>query len=479
MRSRSLWNWLFWIYLAVLVVALGTSSNLADADLWHGFALVDFLRQTGHFPTGDTFSYQPDYQLIPDHEWGSAFLFYPVYYLGGGAGLVILKLLLLGGTLALTVRAGLGGKPPTMLDAFFFSLVLMALLPSFLSTLRCGVFTHLFLALWVLWFQQERRGIKIPGWAYVATMIIWANLHGGFVVGLLWLALLVVLDFFGGGKAKRRLFILLACLLATFINPFGWDLWIGVARALTISRSAFEEWGPVPWFEPYNTFSAYKLLLLWMIPVVITSIYKQGWSKFDRTAVFLLGFFAVLSLTQARQTSLFAIVIGGLLPPLFPLEISIDEIADRKARLHRLVIRTILVILPLIFAARLFPSNQGLRLDYSPENSPVDAVAYLKQNHITGRLLIGFNSGSYALWALQGQMHVAMDGRYDLVYRPETFQKVGHFFASENDWRDSLEHPRPDAVLVNLPDPVYPKMLAEPGWTEAYRDSTHAVFLPH
>ena len=255
---------------------------------------------------------------------------------------------------------------------------MLALLSSFLSTVRCGVFTHLFLALWVLWFQQERRGGQIPMFGYVLTMVIWANLHGGFVIGLVWLAMLVPLEFFTGGHWQRRLVLLVLCLLATLINPFGYELWLGVSRARLISRSAFEEWGAVPWIHPYQTFSWYKLLVLWMIPVLIGHIRRQGWKKRDRPAVILLGFFLFLSLGEARQTSLFAVVAGALLPPLFPPEVPLSEIKDRKAWLHRVAVRAILMVLPFALVLRLLPSNQGFRLAYSPENCPIQAVDYLR-----------------------------------------------------------------------------------------------------
>lgn len=474
----SRWDILFWLYLLLLVVIYGTASNIADADLWHRFALYDYLCQNGHFPAGSAFSYMADYQVVPDHEWGCAFIFAPLYFWGGGTALVLLKLVTLGGTLALTIRAGLGRHSPTILDLFFYSLVILALLSSFLSTLRCEAFTHLFFALWIFWFQLERRGGKISAFAYVLTMVIWANLHGGFVLGLAWLAVLSTLEFFIGGNWKRWAGLLGLCLLATLLNPFGYELWIGVVRALLVSRSAFEEWAPVPWLHPYQTFSGYKLLVLWMIPVLYSYIRRTGWRKCDRVAVILLLLFLASSLLQARQTSLFAVAVGGLLPPLFPSETSWHDLRDAKARWHRLGARGLLFLLPLILALRLLPTNQGLRLAYPPESCPIQAVAYLKSTNAPGRLLVGFNSGSYALWELRGRMLVSMDGRYDLVYSPETFLKVEHFFNGTDDWRKALTEPPPNAVLVNLPDGVYPKMLAEPGWRQVYHDSTQAIFQP-
>ena len=468
----------FWSYLLLLVVLWGTSLNPADPDLWQRFALFDYICRVGHFPPGDIFSYDSYSQVVPDHEWGAAFIFYPVYFWGGGWCLVLLKLITLGATLVLTVRAALGDRSPTLLETFFFSLVLLALLSSMLSTMRAANFTHLFFALWVFWFQRERRGKKTPVWAYILTMILWANLHGGFILGLAWLAVIAVMEFFTGRDWKGRALLCFFCLLATLVNPFGYMLWPGVYDVLFVPRPGFPEWERVSWFHDIGTFSGYKILVLWMLVVVFDHVRRLGWKKCDQCAVILLGLFLLPSLAHVRQTSIFAIVAGGLLPPLFPPEQSLHEIRAWKPWLHRFVVRSILVILPLIFAWRLMPSNQGFHLSYPPDTCPIKAVAFLRDKGLTGKLLVGYNSGSYALWELRGRMRVAMDGRYEIVYSYDTFAKIQRFFAGEDHWRDALLDPAPDAVLVNLPDPVYPKMLGEPGWKQAYSDSTHAVFLP-
>jgi len=477
-KLRRWGNVAFWCYLILLVLLFGTSLNNADSDLWHRFALYDYIVHTGHFPPGDAFSYQAYPQVVPDHEWGSAFIFYPVYFWGGAFSLILLKLVTLGITLGLTVRAGMGNRTPTLLQAFFYTLVLLALLSAFLSTLRSEVFTHLFFALWVLWFQRERHGHPVAPLWYFLTMIVWANLHPGFVLGLTWLSVLAIIEFFTGGNWKHRLGILALCLPATLINPFGYELWVGVFRAFAISRAAFEEWGPVPWIHPANTFSGYKLLVLWMIPILFVHIKSRGWKRCDQVAVILLALFLVPSLLQTRQTSIFAILAGGLIPPLFAREIPLAEIREWKPWLHRVVIRSILVLLPLAFTLRLLPTNAGFHLVYPPATCPAKAVAYLRDKGVTGKLLVGFNSGSYALWGLRGHMRVSMDGRYEVVYRPETFANVQHFFAGDAHWQDALAALAPDAILVNLSDGVYPQLLADSAWTQVYHDTAQAVFLP-
>ena len=198
--------------------------NPADPDLWHRLALGEVLWHTGHFPLGDYFSYLADYKIIADHEWGSALVFYGLYKWAGLNIFVAVKLVTLTLTLMLVVWAGLYHRRPTMLMAAFYALVVVALLPSFQSTVRCMTFSHIFFALWLYFFQCERRGRAVPIYLYPLTMMVWANLHGGFVLGLVWLLAVALVELIDHGYWKKWMVRLGTCLLATLINPFGAQL---------------------------------------------------------------------------------------------------------------------------------------------------------------------------------------------------------------------------------------------------------------
>jgi hypothetical protein len=472
----------FWSYLLFLVWADATAYNPADPDLWHRLTLGEALWKTGQFPPGDAFSYLADYKNIADHEWGSAIIFYALYHWGGPGAIVGMKLVALAITLALLVWAGLRQRAPSPLAAAFYALVLLALLPSFQSTVRCMVFTHVFFALWLFWFQCERHGRPVfTGW-YVLTAIIWANLHGGFAIGLAWLAGICLIEFCHGGSWRKWLVRLGLCFLATLINPFGWRLWISTGRALLSARQGFDEWAPVSWWTHPGSYVGYELLLFGVVLALAFQIHRRGWAKVDRSIFTIIIAFTFLSMTSARHTSLFAAVAGALLPSLFPQEPSLDSFTNPIHRLAYMALRSTLLIIPLYSSMYILPGN-GFQLRYPNVACPMSAVDYLKRQNIRGNLLVPFNYGSYAMWELRGQMRVSMDGRYDLVYSPETYRRVNDFFMGKGDWQTLLtklapDKPPPDAVLLPVGDAVYPKLRAQLAWKEAYRDSTDAIFLP-
>jgi len=339
----------FWIYLLFLVWADATVTNPADPDLWHRLALGETLLKTGHFPTGDTFSYLADYQKIADHEWGSAIIIYALYHWAGTSTFVGMKLITLAITLALIVWAGLWRRRPSALIAAFYALVLLALLPSFQSTVRCMTFTHIFFALWLYWFQVERHGRSIPTLFYVLTMIVWANLHGGFVIGLGWLLVVALVEASFQGPWRKWLVRFGACSLVTLINPFGWNLWVSTGRALVVTRHEFQEWAPVPltsWWSDPPSYLGYKLLLPLTLAFLVMQIYREGWKRIDRPIFILLGFFITLSLTSARQTSFLALGAGALLPGILPRERPLQAITDPLFHFSHMALRSTLLLLP-------------------------------------------------------------------------------------------------------------------------------------
>lgn len=72
--------------------------------------------------------------------------------------------------------------------------------------------------------------------------ILWANLHGSFVFGLI---MLTIWQFFY--KKKLPWFILAFSFIAVFINPYGWKIFIEIFRTVLDSKihSRIGEWMPI------------------------------------------------------------------------------------------------------------------------------------------------------------------------------------------------------------------------------------------
>ncbi len=219
--------------LTVLILAVFLSSFAAiNADLWLHLAAGRLVAH-GQFPFGaDPFSAVPSATWI-NHAWLFDLFLYLLYHTGGAAlvavkaGLVVIMTIVL---LALRRPTGTGLGP-----AAATTLVLLAVSPFLL--LRSPTTSYLLFAV-LLWILHRRFGPngrwQLP--AVVALLfVLWVNVDGGFVFGLLLLAVWTV-----GGILQRIVplgdgtddlgepphppivlgIALLAALIACFLNPY-------------------------------------------------------------------------------------------------------------------------------------------------------------------------------------------------------------------------------------------------------------------
>jgi hypothetical protein len=245
-------------------------------------------------------------------------------------------------------------------------------------------------------------------------------------------------------------------------------------RALFVNRAGFGEWDPVSWWPDLLEYPGYKLLVFVSLIGLGYLAHRRGVKALARPPVILILAAFALSSMSGRHTSIFVIVAGALLPGVLP---PLPYTPERSIRLGSIAIGALLMIFPLFGALRLIPLD-SVQLQLPANSCPVRAVDFLSAGQVKGKLLVPFNYGSYALWRLRGKMRVSMDGRFDLVYRASTYQRVDDFFAGRASGSSLLQNPQPDAVLLPKADPVFARLQTDPGWAEVYHDETDAVFLP-
>src|ERR1019366_10073748 len=115
-----------------------------------------------------------------------------------------------------------------------------------------------------------RAGRRWPVPTVIALLLVWTNVHGGFVVGLGTIAVYALCE-----PAGRRLLLvtLVGALAVTLLNPYGWRFWGYLVPALLHPRADITEWGPMPFWglDPYVGFR-----VLFVVAVVIVG---AGWRR--------------------------------------------------------------------------------------------------------------------------------------------------------------------------------------------------------
>ncbi|RME40339.1 MAG: hypothetical protein D6796_17320, partial [Caldilineae bacterium] len=231
--------WLAFVLFGVLAIAF--LLPIQPNDYWWYVRLGGDIAATHTIPTTDAYSHTRAGEPIIYHSWLSALALWGARRLGGDG----LTILLRGGLLALFYgllwhlcrRAGAGPRLSTALT------VLAALAGSNNWAMRPQLFSYPLFALTLLGLHHWQAGRRRWRWLLPPLVLLWANLHGAFV-----LAFLLAGAMWVGEKNNRREMaaVLAAMALAVLVNPRGAAVWGYVYRLLTdpASQQLGAEWKP-------------------------------------------------------------------------------------------------------------------------------------------------------------------------------------------------------------------------------------------
>lgn len=484
----------FWIaLLAVFAMAARIS---VDTDTWWHLRAGKWMVENKAILSTDIFSYTRFGEAWNYPGWLVEIPMYIIYHgLGAGglnlwtAGMVTLAFVFIWQALS-------GGE-------FFraFIIILGAAASGIYWAARPYLVTFVMAALF-LWLLEDFRWRRKDRLIFLPLMmVIWANSHGGFVVGfMLWgvylaAALFCAVPYFahllgihkpGSGSPNvdrlqplRRLAIIGALLLlSACLTPLGPRLLIYPFATVGIGalRDYIQEWQS-PDFHNLAV-QPFAWLLLLTLGVVGASRRRLALSDF-----LLVAGFAYMGLLAGRNVALFALVAPVVLSRYaHPLFVSITRWLGVRTRVdtngtpfQKRVNSGILLLLIAaagLKAASIFP--QSINEQAFRETLPVDAVHYLAEVSPPGRIFNSYNWGGYQIWALP-EYPVFIDGRTDL-YNDEIISQWLQVARTEAGWEGVLERYQVNLILIenrSLLDRVLSQRL---DWQELYRDELAVIY---
>ncbi len=202
----------------------------------------------------------------------------------------------------------------------------VSLLAAWIGTIHFLIRPHLLTFVFVYWTlracqAQHRRG----GWAIASlpiAMVLWANLHGGFLAGPLIVATAAVGHAISSPwnratamNLAKFAVVLLICIVAPLCNPYGIDLYRHVALFTSGAASLTMEFGPMPFGQGQARVFEWVLLALIAIPTLTAG-------RMDRYNLAHALVWLHLALVSVRHAPLFALAVapglaqslGGLAP---------------------------------------------------------------------------------------------------------------------------------------------------------------------
>ncbi len=456
------------------LLALLTLRPGADPDLFARTAVGRLVELNGGVVRQDPFAYTPRLEQWVDHEWLSGVVFYQVARVGGDVGLLLLDLTLMLTTVVLVATAqrqttgGRAWSPPWLF---------LTMVPAFgvwVSVVRSRTFTFLFVSLLLLALVQWReKGTGWFFWVIPVLFIPWANLHGGFVVGLGLLGTTAAVVTVASPRRALALWVCLALsVLATLLNPYGLEYWDYILGAVTMDRSLVAEWGPLRILSPYGV-----LAVLWSAVFVAGAFLSRHRSPPEAWAMVGVTFIMTLLSTRILNFLLVLLAVYGASSANAVAATVTTRLKSRMpsywAATRNVVGAVFFLMLGVAAGQTLLNLSAFARNGLEYDRYPTEAVDWLATRGEGGRLLVHFNQGSFALWRLHPEYLVSVDGRYEETYPQSTIDVVHQALEPEHErHEESLRAVAPDYILIEGPERA-DAFGAE--WNIAYSDTRFAV----
>jgi tetratricopeptide (TPR) repeat protein len=440
--------------VVALYAAVAGFHTLADFDVWWQLASGRHLWTTGTLAAEEVFSY-----TARGAPWiyppGSGLVFYGLYQAGG---YTLLSLLSPVATALTAASVLLAARPPTLTAAWIAALAIPSI--AWRTAVRADLFTTVLFA--VLLVTLYPNGEPKRPWLLPLALLLWANLHPGFVIGL------ALLAFFTLKRPGLWPWTLLSAA-ATLVNPFGWRLYEAVwtqSRALEYQKAFIGEWGSLrPTVEqaltvlyPRHPAAGFWLLLAAAAIAAAAGLYRRQWWP-----VALLGAMAAACFVFTRFQALFAITAVVTAPDLLPairLRHRLAPASGQKPPFGWMPAAAFLALLAFAGWRSADLATNHAYLTDSDLNSfgtgiapwyPERAVRFIRDNRLPRQLYHDYNLGGYLTWALAPEYPVFIDGRA-LPYGADLFfkqQRLGGLGPQSPEWAAALDHWEISTLLIS------------------------------
>lgn len=466
--------YIFVIAFACVYYVLNAPHMLSHLDLgWH-LAAGDLIRERGSIPFQDPWAF-----TLGDRQWFNATWLWDaaasIIFQHTGFGGLILLAVACGGAIAgyltaLCLRTGASAAAVCMtVLAACLLFPTYATTPNIYLAAAPNMATMLFSVIFYGECLRRTKCFLLP-----LMLLLWVNLHGGFVLGLFIVGVFGAVALLRRDWAGVKLYgiVGIACFAAIFANPLGWRIYFGVVTTVGHFVQAYiTEWmsyfhnmpmpGSIPGIIYIVLFAALNLRFGSIVAVPLE-------------ARILSWLFLFLGIYQFRYMSSF------LLFSTVPMALYIDRALPRqwaKFNVQRALLAAGIVgvcALPLAFA------HVRPALGFHPLLSEQDA-RYVQTHLAHKRLLNHWNTGGNLIFYTRGTVPMFVDGRAATAYPDDLLRdyfKLVQVEIDEATWDMILAKYKIDALLwPKGHDELRDFIVGKRGWKEVHAGAYESVYV--
>jgi len=386
---------------------------------------------------------------------------------------------------------------------------------------RPDLFTTVFFALFLGELWVFHRGLHSRLWLLPVLMLLWVNLHPGFVAGVAAVGAYLLIEMTDLLFQERRRAVqtrlrriwpwLAASAIATLVNPWGARVYatsLGMLGAAGRTQGKLNGNLAIAEFRgvPISIHMLYQLIdirdpqfgFTWLLTLAVIAAGLFFWNRqVGAGVVMLAALYAAIA--HSRYSALFAITVATLGPLAFETYFaSGSDVNPRKAPQTRLPAQSRIAVLLMIFCCAVallqvtdlasnrtyVVFNRDLRFGTGLASwLPARAAAFINQEQLPGNVFEDYELGGYAAWSIGPKYLDFIDGRGN---NPDLGIEQFNLYGEEPDspvWQKEADRWNLNVVwistaglrsLENL-DPY--KFCQSTSWRPIYMDDVSLVFL--
>jgi hypothetical protein len=475
------------VLAAIFVVAL---LPRVETDFWWHLKVGAYITAHHSVPSHDYLSYTFRGHPWTDHEWLAELLLFGLYNLAGLWGPIVLFAFIICAAFAFVYWNMADRGLNRVLALFVLSAAFTASRGSWGPRIQMVSMFFLAVYAFALYRFQLTRDRRLL-FVFPALMLLWTNLHGGFVLGLVIMAITLMgeglnyLTRHEGALSPADLRALALALGGTFavtvVNPNGvrqllYPLTFILPNAYTnqIQESASPNFHML-------VMMVFEAMLLLLIASAFVARPRFNW-----TNLFLVLAFTHLALSQVRNVPLWVVVVTPLLavymqamgPALqeqFPrFRYRRRPLRSRLVPVYNLVLLGLVAILYALEAHTYITPNALQKAQN--DNFPTGAIVYMRSHSLPSHVFASYGWGGYLLWNLFPRYTDFMDSRADTLFNTRMLHAYLNAYSGTPGWDAVLKQYQVQDVLIERDAPLAQLLATKKTWRLVYHDSLSVLY---
>jgi len=477
---------------------------------WH-IRNGQLMLQTHSVTRVDPFSATMSGQSWYAWEWLYDVLIAAIHHVLGLNGVVFYTAAIMAATFVLVFHWAMrrGGSLPIT----FFLLVLSLGASAIHFLARPHVLSWLFTVIWfeLLDSAASEAGLNAGSekshrlFILPVLMLLWVNLHGGFLLGFALLGLYLIggaIQCFTGREQRQELgrwlkrlgVVSVLSLLASFVNPYGIKLHLHIYRYLSdrfLMNRVTEFQSP-----DFHGVAQQCFAVLLLVTIAALASARRKPQPAQLLVVLLAAYSGLYAARNLPASSMLLTLMiapllshavakagenAGIAPWLRALFSRLHSFGMRMQRLelqfqgHLWLISVFVLGLWVCMHGGRMGSTQWINAYFDDKRFPAEAAEAIAQRDIREPIFCPDQWGGYLIYRLYPQTRVLVDDRHDL-YGDEFFKDYLKIVFVQPDWNKVLDERQVNWIVVQKNSSLGTILAQTQGWKLIHEDGTAVLF---